>query len=126
MVEPIFPKAAFAIVAGAPRVFELTSAGSGKRVAIHFCGTCGGRTHLAFERFPDVVGVFAGCFDDPNWFARAPKNARHIFTSVAQRGTVLPPDVPTYPQHAIENDGTPNQPTLLDAARVVGGCLERH
>ena len=120
MVEPIFTRAAFAIVAGTPRTFELTSAGSGKRVTVHFCDACGGRTHLAFERFPDAVGVFAGCFDDPNWFARTPDNARHIFTDAAQDGTVLPPGMPLYAQHATRNDGTPNEPTVLATARIIG------
>ena len=120
MVEPIFGKQTFALVAGVPRTFEVISAGSGKRVTVHFCAACGGRTHLSFERFPEVVGVFAGCFDDPNWFARSGHTARHIFTSAAQHGTVLPPGVPTYPQHALESDGTPNEPIVLQSACIVG------
>jgi hypothetical protein len=120
MVEPIFAKPDFALVAGVPRTFAVISAGSGKRVTVHFCDACGGRTHLSFERFAEVVGVFAGCFDDPNWFARSGDNARHIFTSVAQRGTVLPPGVATYPQHALANDGTPNASIVLPSACIVG------
>ena len=120
MVEPVFDKAAFAIIAGEPRRFDVISAGSGKGVTTHFCGTCGGRTHLAFERFPDAVGVFAGSFDDPNWFPRSAANSRHIFTAGAQHGTVLPPGVPTYAQHVAGSDGTPNTPTVLASARIVG------
>ena len=37
MVEPIFAKPDFALVAGVPRTFAVISAGSGKRVTVHFC-----------------------------------------------------------------------------------------
>src|SRR5260370_26664857 len=65
LVEPVFAKTEFRITSGTPRTYEVVSEGSGKRVTIHFCCTCGARVLLTFERFPDHVGTFAGSFDDP-------------------------------------------------------------
>jgi hypothetical protein len=63
------------------------------------------------ERFPDILGLCGGTFDDPNWFDRS--QSRHIFTRSAQDGVVLPAGVDLYQEHALLLDGTPNQPTVL-------------
>src|SRR5947208_12467352 len=68
MVEPVFDREHFAVTNGNPSVYELCSEGSGKAVQVHFCPTCGTKTHMTFERFPDACGIYAGTFDDPNWF----------------------------------------------------------
>ena len=78
----------------------MISAGSGKRVSIHFCGTCGARVMLGFERFPELVGTFAGSFDDPGKLGLASGIVRHVFTGAAQEGTVLPAGVPLFHEHA--------------------------
>src|SRR5476649_955249 len=52
LVEPVFAEADFHMTAGTPKTYDVISAGSGKRVTIHFCGTCGARVMLGFERFP--------------------------------------------------------------------------
>ena len=59
LVEPVFAKAEFQFTSGTPKTYDAVSEGSGKRVTTHFCGTCGVRLLLTFERFPDAVGTFA-------------------------------------------------------------------
>ncbi len=100
LVEPIFGKTDLEIIAGTPRVYHHRSTGSGKMVDVHFCDTCGTKLYLSFERFTEVVGVYGGTFDDPNWFERSAKNSRHIFLSVAQHGSVIPAGIDCYEQHA--------------------------
>ena len=119
MVQPVFAKTDFEITAGKPKTHDVISAGSGKRVTIHFCATCGGRVMLSFERFPDGVGGFAGSFDDPDKLGLASGKSRHVFTSSAQHGTVLPADVPLFHDHAIRSDGSPNEPRILAEPAVV-------
>src|SRR5512142_2925318 len=67
LIEPIFSKADFVLTKGAPSSYDHRSEGSGKIVHVHFCGRCGTKLYLTFERFPDVFGVYCGTFDDPNW-----------------------------------------------------------
>ncbi len=119
LVEPIFERTAFAVTEGQPKTYDHRSGGSGKIVTIHFCDKCGTKIFLGFERFTDVIGVFGGTFDDPNWFERAPENTRHIFLDVAQHGTVVPARMPTYGQHATLNDGTPLQPVIHEQPHTV-------
>lgn len=119
LVEPIFGKSDFAIISGRPKIYRHRSEGSGKMVDVHFCENCGTKLFLSFERFPDVVGVYGGTFDDPNWFERSAKNSRHIFLSVAQRGTVIPAGIDCFEQHATTNDGKPIAPTVSDRPRVI-------
>jgi hypothetical protein len=119
LVEPIFRRGDVSFSGSPPRTYEHRSDGSGKRVTLSFCGTCGTTLCLDLERFPDILGLCGGTFDDPNWFERGPTHARHIFTRSAQDGTVLPPGVATYEAHALALDGTPNAPIVLAHATVV-------
>lgn len=120
LVEPIFDAEIFKVIEGVPKVYTHVSGGSGKEVFIHFCDTCGTKLFLTFERFADVVGVYGGTFDDPNWFDLTPENSKQIFLGVAQRGTVIPPHVNTFTGHAAENDGTPNEPTVFETPQIIG------
>jgi hypothetical protein len=120
MVEPIFHKTSIEIVSGKPATYTQASEGSGKRVTINFCSTCGTKLFLAFERFTDVVGLYAGTFDDPNWFERTPETSRHIFLASAQEGTVIPAGISSYFEHAMRNDGTPIEPTAFDQPHTIG------
>jgi hypothetical protein len=121
MVEPIFQRGDFAVTAGTPTTYVQRSEGSGKVVTIHFCATCGTKLFLSFERFPDVIGVYGGTFDDPNWFEVTPDNSRYIFLDVARHGTIIPPGVKTYSEHALRNDGTPAEAGVFDAPHMIGG-----
>lgn len=118
-VEPIFERGAFEIVTGAPKEFAHRSEGSGKQVFVNFCGDCGTKIFLGFERWPDLVGIYAGTFDDPNWFEMRADNAKHIFLDSAREGTILPPGIATFRQHATENDGTPIEPTFFTEPQAV-------
>jgi len=120
LVEPIFLKSDFAVTAGTPSIYRHRSEGSGKMVDVHFCATCGTKLFLSFERFPTVVGLYAGTFDDPNWFDRPAAHAKHIFLGVAQKGTVIPAGVACFREHAMTNAGEPIAPTIYDEPRVIG------
>ena len=75
------------------------------------------KLYLTFERFPTAAGVYAGTFDDPNWFGTAPETTKHIFIGVARRDTILPAGFACFAEHAMTNDGTPLEPMRLDAPR---------
>ena len=120
MVEPIFRTDDLRITHGTPSVYDLRSAGSGKVVHVHFCQRCGTKLYLTFERFAEACGVYAGTFDEPDWFAIGPDNAKHIFLDVARHDTVLPAGINVFQQHAMLNDGTPQEPVVFDAPHVVG------
>jgi len=118
-VEPIFERSEFEMLTGTPTEFVHRSEGSGKQVFVNFCGACGTKIYLGFERWPDIVGVYAGSFDEPSWFEIRPDNAKHIFLDSARAGTVIPAGIDTYRQHATENDGTPIQPTVYSEPHVI-------
>ena len=114
MTEPIFDRAAFRITRGTPKRYTHISGGSGREVYVHFCAECGTKTHLTFARWPDRLGVYAGTFDDPGWFAVTPENSKYIFLDNAVRGTLVPAGARTYGQHAATSDGAPLDPVILD------------
>jgi len=120
MVEPVFRLEHLRVTKGTPSVFQVRSRGSGKTVRVHFCATCGTKLYLTFERFPDSCGVYAGTFDDPNWFHIVPENSKHIFIDMARHETILPPGLNAFPEHAITNEGQKNEPVMFDHPHVVG------
>jgi len=120
MVEPVFRLKHLHVTKGTPSVFEVRSQGSGKMVRVHFCPTCGTKLYLTFERFPDTCGVYAGTFDNPNWFEIVPETSKHIFIEMARYDTILPAGVNAFAEHAIANEGDPNQPVVFDQPHVVG------
>lgn len=115
MVEPIFRQSDFEVVTGTPKIYSLISSGSGKRVDVHFCDACGTKVCLTFERFPGVVGVYAGTFDDPSWFDRSPEITACLFLNNAQVGALIPAGVPVFREHRSTSDGNPNEPLVFDA-----------
>jgi hypothetical protein len=124
MVEPIFRTDDLRTTHGSPSVYDLRSAGSGKVVHVHFCQTCGTKLYLTFERFAGACGVYAGTFDEPDWFAIGADNAKHIFLDVARHDTVLPAGINVFRQHATLNDGTPLESVVFDVPHVVGRRVE--
>jgi hypothetical protein len=106
-------------VAGTPTIYRHQSSGSGKWVDVHFCATCGTKVFLTFERFPGAMGLYGGTFDDPNWFDRSNETTKHIFLSVAQRGTVIPADFNCFEEHAMTDAGEPIAPHRYDEAKVI-------
>ena len=117
LVEPIFRKRDV-IFSGTPRRYDHVSDGSHKRVTVNFCGRCGTSVYLDLERFPDIVGLCGGTFDDRSWLDHIP-SPRHIYTRSAQAGVVLPAGIDLFEEHAIKLDGTPNEPLVLSHALTV-------
>jgi hypothetical protein len=120
MVEPLFRIEDLHMTKGAPTIYELRSAGSGKMVRIHFCPSCGTKLYLAFERFADCYGVYAGTFDDPNWFETAPENTKQIFMDMARPDTILQAGIASFHEHARLNDGTVVSSEVFDKPVIVG------
>lgn len=120
MVEPIFEGDSLALLSGTPAVYDQVSEGSGKVVHVHFCRDCGTKLWLSFERFPDVVGVYAGTFDDPCWFPIDPGNSKHIFLGAARADTVIPPGIQTFVEHATASDGSPQTATTYHLPHMIG------
>jgi hypothetical protein len=119
LVEPIFRKEDVLFQGTAPKTYDHQSDSSRKRVTLNFCSRCGTTIYLDLERFPDILGLCGGTFDDPNWFDRSKEKCRHIFTRSAQEGVILPPGLELYEEHALRLDGTPNHPTVLAHALMV-------
>jgi hypothetical protein len=120
MVEPIFGKEEFTLLSGSPKIYDRVSDGSRKLVHIHFCGDCGTKLWLSFERFPDVVGVYAGTFDDPCWFPIDPASSKHIFLDAARPDSVIPAGLPTFTGHATTADGVAREATVFETHRKMG------
>ena len=120
MVQPVFDDLDLRLLAGEPRVYDAVSAGSGKVIHVHFCGDCGTKLWLSFERFPGKLGLYAGTFDDPCWFEIAPEISKHIFLGEARKDTVIPPGVATYAAHVLGKDGAPQKTTVFDACHIIG------
>lgn len=119
LVEPIFRRQDVAFSGIGARHYDHWSDSSHKRVSVNFCGRCGTTIYLDLERFPDILGLFGGTFDNPNWFERDPARCRHIFTRSAQDGVVLPAGFDTFTEHALKLDGSPNRPLVLAHALMV-------
>lgn len=119
LVEPIFRKEDVTVTGAATQVYDHRSDTSGNRISLHFCGRCGTTLYLSLESLPDILGLCAGTFDDPNWFDRNGDNCRHFFTRSAQEGVVIPAGAVTFPEDAFQPDGTPNEPVVLAHALVV-------
>ena len=119
LVETIFEKERFRVIRGETAVYEHVSAGSGKRIYINFCRRCGTKTHMTFERFPDIVGVFTGTFDEKDWFERTRETALHFFLSTAPKGTVLPAGFEIYDGHYWAAEGVGATPQVYDRHMLV-------
>lgn len=107
-----FSEEAFAVTKGEVRVYTHVSEGSGKDMHLHSCPVCATTAYVTLERFPGSVGVMAGTLDDPNWFERTPENAKYIFMSGAQKGTLVQAGFPVFEAHATTLDGTPIAPVI--------------
>ena len=118
-VEPIFQRSDFKITAGNPATYSQPSTRSGRLVTANFCSTCGTKLFLDLERIPDNVAIYGGTFDNPNWFERTPEVSRHIFLNYAQKGTLIPAGFSTFGEFALNDEGTPAEPTVFTSPRVM-------
>lgn len=120
LVDALFKRARFRILQGTPRVYDHRSEGSGNLVHIHFCEACGTKLWLEFQRWPDLVGVYAGTLDDPNGFDRSPARTHYIFTDQAADWTVMPAGARLYPGDTTTKAGDRVVPHCLAEPRVSG------
>jgi hypothetical protein len=119
LVELMYAKTHFRLTQGRPATYDLTSAGSGKRVTINFCSTCGTKLFLDLARVPDDIGLYAGTLDDPNWWTRDAAKSKHIFYDVAHRGVVIAPHVPVFREHVVSPTGEAQTCVMFDAPHIV-------
>lgn len=119
MVDALFRETDFEVISGEPARYEHVSDTSGKAITIHFCATCGTKTHLALEAVPGFVGVYAGTFDTPDWFDRSPGAATYIFAASAAQGTVLPAGATVFEHGLVGADGARLIPETLTGHRVI-------
>jgi hypothetical protein len=101
--ESIFLLDAVQFNEGELRQYEHRSDGSGKKVFIHFCPSCGTTIGLTFERWPDLRAISRGCYDDPNGV----ELTSHIWTRSAQSGVALPAGVDCFVRARATLDGRP-------------------
>ena len=99
--ESLFDNDAVTFNEGPLKQFEHTSDGSGKKVYVHFCPTCGTTVGLTFERWPTIRALSRGCYDDPN----AVEISSHIWTRSAQTGVALPSNVDCFVMARATLDG---------------------
>lgn len=121
LVEPIFPVDRFSVTAGEPARYTTISLGSGKRVDIRFCATCSAKLFLEMERFPGIVGLYGGTFDQPGWFGLDSDKTFAIFLESAPPGAIIPAGIRTYRQHRLTADGETSPHEVYDTPYVVGG-----
>ncbi len=125
LLEPIFRKQDVVFEGAPTKTYEHRSDTSGKRVTLNFCGRCATTLYLDLERFPEILGLCGGTFDDPDWFGRDPDKCRHIFVRSAQRDVVLPARLDLHAGHAVQLDGTPNQPIVLAHSLAAAEVLKK-
>ena len=120
LVDALFKRERFRVLTGEPAIYDHRSEGSGKQVHIHFCNHCGTKLWLSFERYPALVGVYAGTLDDPNGFDRGPAKTHYIFVDQAADWTVLPAGARVFPGDLAGADGARATPLCLTEARITG------
>lgn len=97
------PSEAFAIVEGAPRVFERT-ADSGNLMECAFCPDCGTRLFHKHKGPGPTVTVKPGSLDDRSWL----RPVAHIYMRSAQPWVTIPDGVPRF-------ETIPDDPATLAA-----------
>jgi hypothetical protein len=111
----------FELCSGRPDTYEHVSRGSAKKIWLNSCPTCHCTLFMTWENFPKGVGVFAGSFDDPNWFDRTPENTVYIFADEAPRGTILPAGFPIFRGHAHSYGQADPEPEIFSAHQLIAG-----
>lgn len=117
-IELFVRKAAFELLAGTPAIYSHRSAGSGKALHLHFCSRCGTKLYTHFDRYGEMMSVFGGTFDDPEWY-EATTSKRHVFVESARAGTIIGPGIDVYQQGSFGADGSANTPQTFADFHVV-------
>lgn len=112
--ESLFDRDAVKFNEGELTQFEHRSDGSGKKVYVHFCPTCGTTIGLTFERWPEIRAISRGCYDDPNEV----EITSNIWTRSAQTGVALPSGIDCFAMARAALDGR-TQPSIRYTAPVM-------
>lgn len=104
--ESLFAVDAVAFNAGEIRRYEHSSDGSGKKVYVEFCPSCGTTVGLRFERWPELRAISRGCYDHPNAVAIT----SNIWTRSAQSGVALPSGIACFHTARMTAEGEPETP----------------
>ncbi|MCA2011089.1 GFA family protein [Cereibacter sphaeroides] len=120
LVDALFKRDRFRVTKGTPARYDHLSEGSGNIVHIQFCARCGTKLWLEFQRFPQLVGIYAGTLDDPNGIDRSPARTHYIFTDQAADWTVLPAGARLYPGDTTGPGRERVTPLCLTEARITG------
>lgn len=121
LVDALYKRSRFRVVQGQPATYDHLSEGSGNIVHIRFCQRCGTKLWLEFQRWPELVGIYAGTLDDPNGFDRSPARTHYIFADQAADWTVMPEGARVYGGDLSTPEGARIAPLCLDAPRIAGG-----
>jgi hypothetical protein len=78
---------------GEPRYYKRIG-DAGKSVERGFCPSCGSQVTMKMDRFPDALGLQAGCLDDPSMY----KPSMDIFVASATPWNTMDPNVQKYEQ----------------------------
>ena len=119
MILPVSPLSDLTVTHGNPNLYTHISEGSGKKLHLHFCGQCGTKLYMTYERWPDMVGLFSGTLDDPATVKLDPASTKQIFVSSARPGTILHAGIPAFWEHATTLDGEPQKPFVLNVPTAV-------
>ena len=84
----VFPSSAFTVVGEIRDIARKSDRGATKRKG--FCPTCGVAIYNQPDKFPDLIGVYAGSLDD----AAAFRPSAVFYTSRGYAWDFLDPDVP--------------------------------
>ena len=77
-----------------PETIYVRAGGEGRKIANHFCPSCGTTLYWTADLQPGMVGVAAGTFNDPAY----PKPARSIWEDSRHAWVHLDADIPGHKQ----------------------------
>ena len=86
-------RAAVRLIAGEPKQHSV-SAASGSMARREFCPACGTPLFASTSARPEMVGIRAGCLDDPSWF----RPAADVWVSSAQPWDLMDSSLPKFPR----------------------------
>jgi len=95
-VAAFYPRASVELVTGEPAAFRRPSA-SGFEVTFRFCPECGSNLWWEADRLPDLVGVAAGSFADPDF----PKPQQAVWAEGRHHWLQLPADLPAHARNPV-------------------------
>lgn len=118
--ESLFPMEAVEFTAGKACQYGHTSDGSGQKVYVEFCSSCGSTIGLTFERWPELRAISRGCYDNPSEVDMT----AHIWVGSAQSGVALPSGMDCFHGARTTADGQPEHPVRHDRPVMARGPLD--